>query len=262
MTMSGMPTLLHVRSLDDNVALAQELQLGFIELNMGLPQFSSGNLRALQLEKVAARTGLRFTVHLPEEVDFGYFNDESWEGSVKMVETILRSHTGDTIKLLNLHINRGTYFSLPNERVYLYQTWEDEYRARVARAVDALGPLLKQSGIALCFENTGNFGDPRIQSLVSSLVEREQIGVTWDFGHDAASGFAEKDYLLGLGARVRHCHLHDFHGKDHQELYTGCVDVHESLGHARSLGIDVVIETKDVLSLRNSVRKLRERDEL
>lgn len=101
----------------------------------------------------------------------------------------------------------------------------------VALAVDALVPLLKQSGITLCFENTGNFGDPHVQSLVTSFVERDQVGVTWDFGHDAASGFAEKDYLLGLG-------------------------------YARSHGVDVVIETKDLPSLRNSVRKLRERNEL
>jgi hypothetical protein len=50
----GMPTLLETKTLADCTALCRELRLGFIELNMNLPQYQIEKIDIAAFAKIAA----------------------------------------------------------------------------------------------------------------------------------------------------------------------------------------------------------------
>ncbi len=255
----GMPTLIELGDLAENERLCADLGLDFIEIGMFLRPFSSDRLMEIDLGKRGAGGRIGYTVHLPEELDLGAFNGEIREASVRMLKNLLERADADRIGLLNMHLNSGTYISLPDRKVYVYEEYFDEYRMNVIRSFDDISGLLKQRGIRLCIENTGTFGGAYPQRLLSELLRQDDIGLTWDTGHDASAGYSETGFMLKNAGKIFHIHLHDYRGKDHQELYTGEIDIDRMVGFAADRGASVVIETKDVKSLTNSVRKLRER---
>ena len=58
--------------------------------------------------------------------------------------------------------------------------------------------------------------------------------------------------------KIKHIHLHDFNGsKDHQELFTGILNVKDELDFCKQHSLDVLIEVKRKEELINSVNKLR-----
>jgi sugar phosphate isomerase/epimerase len=64
--------------------------------------------------------------------------------------------------------------------------------------------------------------------------------------------------LLRHRDRVRHMHLHDYNGKsDHQVPGTGMVDIKGMLEFAMEQDIRVLVETKTVASLGESVKAVR-----
>ena len=68
----GMPALIEFSSARENAALCRELGLDFIELNANLPMYQHLNeeeYRALRQEY-----GVRFTVHLDDNMDVADFN--------------------------------------------------------------------------------------------------------------------------------------------------------------------------------------------
>ncbi|HEU4963859.1 MAG TPA: TIM barrel protein, partial [Bacilli bacterium] len=119
----GMPSLLECPTLEDNVRLAQELGLSFIELNLDLPIFTPERLPAAKLRQLREDTGLFFTVHLPENLDFASCHPAIREGNVeRCLELIDWAHEAG-IERLNMHLHNGIYFTLPNEKVWIHERY-------------------------------------------------------------------------------------------------------------------------------------------
>lgn len=77
-------------------------------------------------------------------------------------------------------------------------------------------------------------------------------------GHNIKHGNVAKEQFLKFENKIRHIHLHDFDGsKDHQELFSGILNVKEELNFCSKNNLDVVIEVKRKEELVNSVNKLK-----
>ncbi|MCX7921019.1 MAG: sugar phosphate isomerase/epimerase [Clostridia bacterium] len=255
----GMPTLIQLQSLSDTVDLCKELGLEFIELNMNMPQYCPETLDPYRVGKLSNKSGMEFTLHLPEEIDLASFHYQIREGHLSRCKEALEWSAKAGVKLVNMHINSGVFFTLPDSKVWIYGKYETQFITNLIASLSELIELSQKHNIKLCFENAGNFHLPHIENALDYLARREGFGLTWDTGHDAKSGYKERDILLRHRRKIAHMHLHDFDGiSDHQVLFTGSINIKEMLAFAYSQNIRVVIETKTADALAKSISKLKE----
>ena len=230
----GMPTLIELPEIPDCAALCRQLGLQFVELNMNLPQYQVNALDEDQLLRTAKRENIYYTVHLDETLDPCNFNPwvaEAWTKTV--LETIgLAKRLGAPV--LNMHLNRGVYFTLPDRKVFLYEQEQErclsalrDFRDRAAYAVGA-------SGIRLCIENTEGYDPPFLEKSLDLLLESPVFALTLDVGHDACIGGADLPRILARASRLTHMHLHDSTGSNaHLPLGDGSLDIPAMLDLAR-----------------------------
>lgn len=218
----GMPTLIENQDLEENIALCLELGLQFIELNMNLPLFQTQQL----------------------------------EETKKLRSLAAAKEIG--VPLLNMHMHQGVYFTLPDRRVYLFDTYRKEYMENFARFRELCERVAKDSGIKVCIENTDGFHDFE-KEAIDYLLQSEMFGLTWDIGHSHGCGNVDESFLMGRKDRLQHFHIHDGKGsKNHLTLGTGEIDLAQRLRLAKTNGCRCVVETKTVEALRQSVAWLKE----
>ncbi|MFC3769068.1 sugar phosphate isomerase/epimerase family protein [Paenibacillus sp. GCM10012303] len=256
----GMPTLVEYASIEDNVQLCRRLGLHFIELNMNLPICLPESLSPSDIRSYTERYGIRFSVHLPEELDVTSYHPSIRSGHLERCEQTMEWANRSGIRTLTMHLNNGIYFTLPNTKVWINEQYEETYLELLLKSYAELYRLAKSYGVDLCIENTGNFQLPFVGRALELLSASPNFRLTWDVGHDAKAGFAEKEVFDRYRSRVRHMHLHDYNGKsDHQPLYKGIVPLGDRLSLAREHDWTVVIEVKTGDSLTESVEALRSR---
>jgi sugar phosphate isomerase/epimerase len=254
----GMPALIEMPGLHDLVDLCQELELSFIELNMNLPENCPEELDPLEVLDASKRFGIEFTMHSPDELDLGSLHPTVREGHIEAIREALGWSSQAGVKVLNMHLSPGIFFTLPDRRVWIYERYEEQFAANLWSAYRELLPLAWASGVGLSTENVNNFNIPFIARAIDELCCLDGFNLTWDVGHDARSGYAERETLMRHRSRIRHMHLHDYNGtSDHQVPGTGMVDVASMLDFARKNDARVLIETKTAASLRESVKAVR-----
>jgi sugar phosphate isomerase/epimerase len=255
----GMPALIEYSSLEDNLDLRRRLGLKFIELNMNMPYSFPENLPPSKLRRAAKEEDIFFTMHLPDEADLGSLHDSLWQGQMQRARETVEWAAQAEVRLLNVHINSGCYFTLPDRRVWIYDQFNDEFVTRQRMAMTELAEMAKGQGILLCVENMSNFHLSFVRRAVEEVCNIDGVGITWDIGHDARSGNMEGVVIRHHLERLRHMHMHDYDGRsDHQVPYTGGVDIDGAILTAEGRGLTVVIETKTAASLQRSVEVLRE----
>ena len=257
----GMPTLIELPDLEANIELCRKLGLSFVELNMNCPAYSPQSLSVEQLRKLERETGVGFTLHLPEEIDLASFQPSIRQGHLSCCKEAIAWAGEADIPVVNLHLNSGVYFSLPDHRVWLYEKYKSDFMSRLHEAFEELLRLAQAQQVTVCIENQGHFGKSFMREALDSLLtlDADWLGLTWDVGHDADSGFAERSVFEQLQDRISHMHIHDWDGtRSHQILFSGQVDVTAMVGLAKHLDVRMVIETKTVESLAESVRRLDE----
>lgn len=122
----GMPVLIENKSLQDNIALCKRSGLDFPELNINLPEYQADRLENTDyFKELAGEAGIYYTIHLDENLNFADFNKSV---AAAYMETTAR--TINTAKLLNapalnMHINHGVHFTLPDRKVQLLELPED-----------------------------------------------------------------------------------------------------------------------------------------
>lgn len=253
----GMPTLVELKQLKDQIKLCRELKLDFVELNMNLPQYNTENLMKIDFKSLY-KEGIDFTIHLPEEIDLGSFEPQVRNAYVNLVKKVINT-VPENVKKLNMHLHRGIYFTLPDQKVYLYREYEEQFQENLYSSFEEFLRLARDKGIDICIENTGDFSKPYIKHVLVELIKEKNIFLTWDVGHDAASGFLDTPFFKKYENKIRHIHLHDAIGKkNHLELFTGELEIDSYLNLAEKKDIDIVIETKTEKALRNSVKKLKD----
>jgi sugar phosphate isomerase/epimerase len=255
-----MPALIELANLDEQVTACQKLGLNFIELNLDCPQYLPNRISPDLLRAVTAQTGVRFTAHLPENLDLGAFHTPVREGYQYLCRNVIKWASDAGIALLNLHVHPGVYFTLPTHKVWLYEQYADEYRKNLHTSFRPLCRLARERNIVLAIENTGIYRLPHMASALQELlaIGEGSLRLTWDVGHDAAAGYTDRPFLLEHQNLLAHMHLHDASGtRNHLPLWDGDAPIDEMLSLARTLGISVLVETKTLAGLQLSLERLK-----
>lgn len=253
----GMPYLMELGTPEMCAALARDLGLDFVELNISFPACQLERLSAQALRALREKYGVYFTLHMDEEADPFAFNHrvrEAWLDTFREALALCREAC---IPVLNMHMPRGVYITLDGTRHYMYARYREAYLSRVAALRDVCEEVLAGSNVIVCIENTGGFL-PHEREAVECLLESDRFGLTLDIGHDHAADHADWPFYAAHLDRLRHMHAHDCAGKrDHLALGCGEIDLPQRLGLAVAQNARILVEIKTVASLRQSVANLR-----
>ena len=252
----GMPTLIEAASLEQCAALCHKLSLDFIELNMNLPQYQLNIINAAYFRSVAEKNGIFYTIHLDENLNVSDFNPAV---AAAYTETVLQTITLAKqlhVPLLNMHLSRGVYFTLPDRKVYLFSEYKEQYLASLIAFRDACEQAIGDADIKICIENCSGWQDFQKEAL-EILLASPVFSLTLDIGHNHGSGGSDGAYILSHCDRLAHMHMHDAIGKkDHLPLGTGELDIQGFFALAKTSCRTVVLETKTVAGLEASVARL------
>ena len=250
----GMPFLLETATVDEAAALCAQLGLHFVELNMNFP--ACQRLNADHLHRLMGEHGIFFTLHVEEDFDPFSFNLDvrnAWLASLGRALALAKAIHAPVV---NMHLPKGIYITLPKERVYLYSRYEQEYRQALLELREMCQRELAGSGTVICVENTEGFA-PHEREAVAFLLESPVFGLTLDIGHSHAVGDVDIPFYLQHEERLVHMHGHDARGKsNHLALGDGEIDLAQRFAWAERRGANVVLETKTVEALRSSVAAL------
>ena len=252
----GMPFLLENNSLEECAALCQRLRLSFVELNANFP--ACQNLRADMLRKLAGQYGLYFTLHLEEECDPFAFNGRVRDAWLRTVHDAIVLAKDAGIPLINMHLPKGVYITLPDRRVFLYNSYAGEYQRALLEFRRMIESEIGDSVLRLCVENTNGFA-PHEQDALELLLESPVFGLTLDIGHSHGAGNVDIPFYEKHMDRLMHMHGHDALGKkNHLALGDGEIDLPGRFAWAAKSGARVVLETKTIAALETSVSRLPE----
>lgn len=250
----GMPTLIELPEIEDCAALCAELGLQFVEFNMNLPQYQPDTLDISRLEKAAKKNGIFYTIHLDENMNVADFNPYVVEGYFRTVRETIALAKQLEIPVLNMHLSRGVHFTLPDRKVFLFDQYREEYLRGITAFRDLCQHEIADAPIKVCVENYTGFTDFQIDAL-NALLESPVFGLTLDVGHNHCTDYQDELVIMANSDCLRHMHMHDVLGKkDHQALGTGEVDLHKYFALAEEKNCTVLLETKTIAGLRQSVR--------
>lgn len=253
----GMPTLIEKPGIREAVKLCTELGLDFIELNMNLPQYQIGIMDADELRKAAAANGIFLTIHLDENLNVCDFNNRVADAYRHTVFGTIDLAKRMDVVILNMHMAAGVWFTLPDKRVYLFDTYRDRYLEKLKLFREQCHKAIGGSGIRICVENSGGYQD-FLRDGVEILLESDVFALTWDVGHDQAIQNADTAFIRKHADRIMHMHIHDAVGsRNHLVLGSGEVDLANCIAFAKEHDCQCVIETKTVDGLRESVSYLK-----
>lgn len=251
----GLPTLMEYQSVIENLELAKELDLDFIELNMNMtycfpkPEFRYKMLRYKQEYQID------FTMHYYDTVDVSSPNPNYQEYLFKDIRELAKNLEGIISRLI-LHIEPGAFMTIHSEKKYVYR-FDSDYEIRTIDNLSKIRNILAEYDIELMLENVPIH--PFMENLYKELGKYE-FNFCWDIGHDVIYN----DYLFSLfkekhQLRVKHMHMHNVAGlKDHQELQVGDLDIPSYIDFAVENDLNVVVEVKDSENLKSSVQYIKE----
>ncbi|MCH4890547.1 sugar phosphate isomerase/epimerase [Acidaminobacter sp. JC074] len=251
--MIGMPALIEFDSFKENAELCHKLGLDFIEINMNLPLYSH-KIDVEEIKKYLKLYDLKLTLHLSESFDPFVLDPIYRQAALDSFNSALEIAKNLGVKLLNMHMSKGIYFTLPDGKLLLNKKFHHEYLTYVQE----FKSLVESSDIILCIENTGIHDLDFIQTATDILLEADNIFLTYDIGHDITSGYKDKAYFDLRRDKICHYHIHDATtSHNHLELYTGDLDIDGYISQAKNSGASCVIEVKTARALTQSVEKLK-----
>lgn len=248
----GMPTLIELPEIEDCAALCRALDLDFIEFNMNLPQYQPDTLDEKRLARVAREYGIFYSIHLDENMNVADFNPYVTRGYFRTVLETISLAKRLEIPVLNMHLSRGVYFTLPEGKVFLFDQYRKQYLDRIRAFRDVCQEVIGDAPIRICTENCSGYTDFQKEAL-KVLLECPAFGLTLDVGHNHCADHADEPLILDHKDRLHHMHIHDVRGKrDHQALGTGEVDLQKYFDLAENCGCTVLLETKTIAGLKES----------
>lgn len=268
----GMPTLIELNSLKENVELCKKLKLNFIELNMNIPLFSVLGIEDennFELKKIIEELnfyqkefGIYFTIHLDENFNFADSNIYIKNAYLKTLKAVIKNSKKINCPIINMHLNKGIYFTLSTEKVFLFEKYKEEFNNSLEEFIKFCNCEISDSNIFISIENTDGWTDFEKKSIEKILMNKN-FSLTFDIGHSQAIGNIDQDFILKNKSKLKHFHIHDGtlanaatkqFGKNHLQLGTGNINLKEKIYLAKETNSRCVIETKTVESLVESVK--------
>lgn len=252
----GMPTLIETNTLDECAVLCKKLNLDFIELNMNLPQYQSDKIDISYLKEIADKYGIFYTIHLDENLNISDFNQYIADGYRRTVSETIEIAKKLGIPVINMHLSRGVYFTLPDKRVYLFSEYREQYLKSITDFKNMCENAIGDFSIKICIENCDGFTEFQKEAL-NILLESHVFGLTFDIGHNRSCGGLDESYIIENRNHLCHMHMHDAFGKkNHLTLGTGELNIDKYIILASEENCRIVIETKTIEALEKSVNWL------
>lgn len=250
----GMPTLIEIPDIEGCAALCAELGLQFVELNMNMPQYQTHCLDVDRLTNLSGKYGIYYTIHLDENLNVSDFNPHVADAYLQTVRETIHIAKLLHIPVLNMHLSQGVYFTLPDKKVFLFAEYSKQYLQSMRLFREECEKMIDSHNIRICVENSSGYTAYQQQAL-DLLLESPVFALTFDIGHNHCIQGADETVILQHRDRLCHFHFHDaLVKKDHLPLGTGEIDLPKYLHMAEQTGSRIVLETKTVSGLRESVR--------
>lgn len=249
----GMPTLIETNTLDECARLCHALGLQFVELNMNLPQYQISKIDISHFKDIAERYNIYYTIHFDENLNISDFNPYIAEAYRRTVRETIETAKQLGAPILNMHLSRGVYFTLPDKKVFLFNEYKEQYLKSIEAFRDECEKTIGESNIIICIENSDGYTGFQIDVL-NLLLQSPVFGLTFDIGHDYVIGGTDEPLIMEYIDRLYHIHMHDALGKkNHLALGTGELDLQQYLTLANKHSCRIVLETKTVAGLMKSV---------
>jgi D-3-phosphoglycerate dehydrogenase / 2-oxoglutarate reductase len=249
----GMPVLMEFQSIEENIHLAAQLKLDFIELNMNFLYCMPTHKLRQHLIEGKEKYHLFYTFHYYDNVDISSPNPNYLNYLVSDIKLIGESLNGLITKLV-LHIEPGSFMTIHSEKHYVYK-YDKDYVSRTVKNIQLLQDILAPYNILIVLENVPIH--PYMESLYQGLKEAH-ISFTWDIGHDVIyEHYLFSTFRNKYDLDIKHMHMHNvLNVNDHQRLTQGKLNIKEYIKYAMNHNLSVVIEVKDKENLIESVQYL------
>ena len=255
----GMPTLVECENIFECIDVAKANGLDFIEINQSFPQYLPDALSISELRSVMKSKNIFFTIHADEQLNPFDFNKDVSRCYFDVMRKSIQFALNLDIPVINMHLLKGVYVTLPEKVILLTDVYFDEYIARVKEFVKMCEEEIGDGNLKICIENVDSnpFTTSQIEAL-KIFMASPVFALTLDVGHEICLGMKDSFVFSEYAEKLCHMHLHDSDGKKpHLALGVGVIDVDEKI---KKLGDGTcLIEVKTIVGLEQSVKYLREK---
>ncbi len=259
----GMPTLVECKDITETANGASRLGLDFVEVNMSFPQYLPSRSNAQEYKALAKKHGIFYTVHADEQLNPFDFNPAVSECYFRTMAECIDYSLEIGVPVINMHLLKGVYVTLPERVVLLTDVYKDEYIARVRDFIKMCEDRIAGRKMKICIENVDS--NPFTSSQFDALeffIKSDAFGFTLDVGHDECMGGKDGVVIRKFPQKLFHMHLHDSDGKHaHLPLGEGIVNVGEKMSLLKP-DATCLIEVKTVEGLEKSVQFLKKNNYL
>lgn len=204
-----MPQLYEYDRVEDNLILAKELGLDFVELNLNFA-YCRREMEEGRLEALFRGYGLEATLHFYDEGDLATY-DEVAEAYLSLLGKYAELARG-YVKMINLHLISGPVVTISGVKNYIYEKEFDEYSERLIKNLRKADEICKAGGIQLVLENTDYLA--KFLKKTYKLLAERGFKFNYDVGHDRVDGdFLLKEVIPELNLEFLELHVHDSLGK-------------------------------------------------
>lgn len=246
----GMPQLYEYDTIEDNLILAKELGVDFIELNLNFG-YCRKEMEQGTVADLLDKYGIEATLHFYDEADFGSY-DEVVDAYLVLLERYARLGEG-YIKQINMHLIPGPVVTISGVKNYIYEKEYDEYIQRLINNFKRAEDICNKYNINMVIENTDNIPDYTKRTYKD--LYKAGFRFCYDIGHDHLSYDIVWNTLEEIELPFDEFHIHDAKDrkKCHLALGEGVLDISKFKKLAIKNNAYVVLEVKQKSDLVVSV---------
>ena len=244
----GMPQLFEYDNIEDNLILARELGLDFIELNLNFG-YCRKEMQEGKLFDLLKKYNMEATLHFYDEADFASY-DEIVNGYLTLLEKYSKLGNG-YIKMINIHNNIGPIVTISGIKNYIYDKEYDEYIEKFINNLKKAEEICNKNNIQMVVENTNV---PIYMKKTYRDLHKAGFKFNYDIGHDDNDNYMIQEILKETPLEFKEFHFHDGNRKTcHLSLLEGTIDLKKFKEMAVKADSYVVLEVKQKSDLIKSV---------
>ena len=250
----GMPQLYEFDTIEDNLKLAKELGLDFIELNLNFG-YCRKEMEAKTVSDLLKKYDIEATLHFYDEADMGSYQ-EVVDAYLVHLERYASLGEG-YIHQINMHLIPGPVVTISGVKNYIYEKEYEEYIERLVNNFKRAEAICKKHHINMVIENTDNI--PSYTTKTYHDLLKNDFRFCYDIGHDHLSYDIVWNLLKDIDLPFDEFHIHDAcdRKKCHLALGDGTLDIAKFKRLAEKNNAYVVLEVKQSEDLRVSVPAFR-----
>ncbi len=255
----GMPTLVECGDIYECIDVAKKNGLDFVEINLSFPQYLPESLSIDKLKSVMRERNVFFTIHADEQLNPFDFNKDVSECYFEVMRKSIRFALNLDIPVINMHLLKGVYVTLPGKVILLTDVYAEQYFERVKEFIAMCEAEIGGAELKICIENVDSnpFTESQIEAL-KLFMKSPVFALTLDVGHELCLGMKDSFVFERYPEKLRHLHLHDCDGKKpHLALGDGIIDIENKLSEFH--GATCLVEVKTVEGLEKSSAYLKEK---